>query len=227
LSNGMKYPHLPHPIEAGVYDISLLLDGSLEPKRLALQRTLWLAQRRLRDFALQHGWGIHVQEPFAVQAQIFSAKQSFDRALLELCNMDINIELPATYCAALEKNILLCVSPELYQQVYPEGVEEDSFEKLLAHEMAHRLHIRVLGGDEEAMGPVWFYEGFALYAANQFERSLLYLSSDDIWNIVGVKERGNYQQYATVFRYFLSKVSLQQLVEMAGQQDFIDRLRCP
>jgi hypothetical protein len=34
---------------------------------------------------------------------------------------------------------------------------QGGFEKLLTHEMAHRLHIRILDGSEEAMGPVWFY----------------------------------------------------------------------
>ena len=33
-----------------------------------------------------------------------------------------------------------------------DGDEENAFEKLLAHEMAHRLHIRILNGNENAMG---------------------------------------------------------------------------
>jgi hypothetical protein len=217
--------NLPTLVEDSVYDIPLELDAALEGQRAFLQSTVRSAQRRLRAFAVQHGWQDHVKEPFAVQARFYSIKKQFDQALLVLCEMDNSMELPATYCAALERDILLCVSPEIYRQVYPEGVEEDSFEKLLTHEMAHRLHIRVLGGAEEAMGPVWFYEGFALYAANQFERSLPVLTVDEIWEIVMTEERGSYRQYASVFRTFLSKASLHQLVEMAGKQYFIEWLK--
>jgi hypothetical protein len=135
------------------------------------------------------------------------------------------MELPETYCAALEQGILMSVSPELYQRLYPEGDEGQAFEKLLTHEMAHRLHIRILDGNEEAMGPVWFFEGFALYAAAQFEQSLPALSAAGIWEIVGAEERGDYRRYAAVFRSFLGKASLQQLVGMAGKAEFVDWLR--
>jgi hypothetical protein len=39
------------------------------------------------------------------------------------------------------------------------------------------------------------------------------------------EERGSYRQYASVFRTFLSKASLHQLVEMAGKQYFIEWLK--
>ena len=215
----------PPLIEAAVYDIPLHLEASLEPLRAAFREIILAAQRRLRQFAGQHGWHAHVQEPFATQAHIYDAKAKFDHDLLEISGMDTTIELPKTYCAALENNILMSVSPELYREVYPEGEEAGSFEKLLTHEMAHRLHIRVLKGDEEAMGPVWFYEGFALYAAGQFERTAPPLSVEEIWNVVEAQERGSYRQYASVFRHFLSKVDLHQLVEMTGKADFADWLK--
>lgn len=215
----------PKLIEDSIYDIPLRLEASLEPQRRGLQRTLVAAQRRLREFALKHDWHRQVQEPYAVQAHIFDTKIKFDHVLLEVSGMDTNIELPKTYCAALEKDILVCVSPELYREVYPEGIEDDSFEKLITHELAHRLHIRILRGDEEAMGPVWFYEGFALYAADQFAQTMPVLSEDEIWEVVSTQERGDYRQYATVFHHFLSKASIHQLVENAGRQDFTKWLK--
>jgi hypothetical protein len=212
----------PRLIEDALYDLPLVLDAPLEPQRNNLKKTLVAAQKRLRDFAIKHNWYAHVQKPFAHQAHIYASKVNFDHDLLEISGLDTVIELPKTYCAALENNILMCVSPELYRKVYPEGDEKDSFQKLITHEMAHRLHIRILNGDEEAMGPVWFYEGFALYAADQFARTMPDLSEDEIWKVVNEKERGDYRQYATVFRHFLSKVSIHQLVEMAGKQDFVN-----
>ena len=158
--------------------------------------------------------------PFAKQARFFAVKEQFDHDLLELAGMDTSIELPKTYCAALEQQVLVSVSPELYTQLYPEGDEPHAFEKLLTHEMAHRLHIRILNGDEERMGPIWFYEGFALYAAGQFEDHMPVLSKGEIWETVQTEQRIDYRLYAAVFRYFSELVPVQQLIEQAGNAGF-------
>ena len=216
---------LHNPVEYGVWDIPIVPAASLEPQRAALRNTLLAAQRRLTAFALKHDWRTHVQEPFARLYHVYADKASFDHDLLELCGLDPAMELPATYCAALEEGVLMSVSPELYRALYPQGDEESAFEKLLAHEMAHRLHIRILGGDEEAMGAVWFYEGFALEAAGQFEKTAPHLLAAEIWDVVSAEERGDYRRYACVFRYFLGKASIQQLVESAGKGEFVEWLR--
>ncbi len=70
-----------------------------------------------------------------------------------------------------------------YAEIYPEGIEDKSFEKLLTHEMAHRLHIRILDGNEEAMGPIWFFEGFAIYIADQLIKPEINLSKKEMYEI--------------------------------------------
>jgi hypothetical protein len=212
-------------VEDGVYKIPILLSESIESQRLILLETILAAQRRLRNFAQQHNWQYHTKEPYAKLFQVYADKASFDQNLLEICGLDTNIELPATYCAALEQGVLLSVSPELYRTLFPEGDEEYAFEKLLTHEMAHRLHIRILKGDENAMGPVWFYEGFALYAAGQFEKNAPELNTTEIWDIVNDPERGSYKNYASVFQYFAGKASIHQLVENAAKDEFLDWLK--
>jgi hypothetical protein len=211
-------------VEDSVFDFPLQLSAFLEPQRARLRNVVLAAQVRLREFALQHSWEKHVREPFATSVHIHAEKADFDRGLLTLVGMDPNIELPSTYCAALEQGVLMCVSPELYRSLYPEGDEGHAFEKLLTHEMAHRLHIRILNGDEEAMGPIWFYEGFALHAAGQLKQVVPSLTPSEIWAIVHAEERGDYRHYVSVFQYFLGKTSIQHLVEMAGRQDFLDWL---
>lgn len=215
----------PVAVEYGVFDIPLRLDTTLEPQRNLLQTTLLTAQRRLKTFAQQHSWLAYVAEPFAQKAQFYATKASFDHDLLTLCGLDPTIELPSTYCGALEQGVLTAVSPHLYRALYPQGDEPDAFEKLLTHEMAHRLHIRILAGDEEAMGPVWFYEGFALHAAGQLANAAPKLEIDEIWAIVQEEERMDYRRYVTVLRYFLQKATMHQLVEQAGQEDFVAWLR--
>ena len=212
------------PLENSVIDIPMELPASMEPQRAALYSTLEAAHRRLIGFALRHHWQVHAKEPFARLFRVYADKPSFDHDLLELCGLDPALELPKTYCAALEQGVLMSVSPQLYRDLYPQGDEPNAFEKLLTHEMAHRLHIRILCGDEEAMGPVWFYEGFALYAAGQFETTAPLMTSCEIWDVVNAKERGDYRRYATVFQHFLSKAPLQQLVDMAGRAGFVDWL---
>lgn len=207
-------------IEDGVYAIPIQLAESLEPQRLMFQEIILAAQRRLNNFSRQHNWQQHTQEPFAKLFQVYADKKSFDHSLLEICGLDTGIELPPTYCAALEQGVLISVSPDLYRTLYPEGDEEAAFEKLLTHEMAHRLHIRILNGDEDAMGAVWFYEGFALYAASQFEGNAPALTDAEIWEIVNDPERGSYRRYAAVFQHFARKASLPKLVEMAAKPEF-------
>ena len=91
--------------------------------------------------------------------------------------------------------------------------------------MAHRLHIRILKGDEEAMGPIWFFEGFAIYAAGQFENRSLKLNADEIREIVKSESRGSYVRYGAVIRYFLEKAAIHELVQHAGQRVFFEWLQ--
>jgi hypothetical protein len=209
------------PIEIGVYAIPLQLDSALEPQRASLERLLLAAQRRLKDFALKQHWNEYIQEPFAESVHFYAGKAAFDHDFVKVFSLDPALEIPKTFCAMLEQGVLRSVSPELYRSAYPEGDEEDAFEKLLAHEMAHRLHIRILHGNEEAMGPVWFYEGFALYAAGQLEKTATLLKTADLWAVVASDERQDYRRYVTVLQYFLRKTSLHALVDRAGRNDFV------
>ncbi|MBN1151286.1 hypothetical protein JXA84_08725 [candidate division WOR-3 bacterium] len=200
--------------------INIVLPHSLESRRVEFENYLDKACKRLSVFAERHGWERHVKIPFMKEVRIFDDKKIFNSQLLTLSGMETEIELPDTYCAALEKEILIAVTPEYYAEAYPEGVEEAGYEKLLTHEMAHRLHIRILNGDEDAMGPVWFFEGFAIFAAQQLKDDSMVLSKDDIKNIVENPQRGSYKYYSRVMEVFLKKCPLRELVFRAGEPGF-------
>lgn len=202
----------------------LVVPESLDARTRELSDTVASALERVRAFAKRHGWEDLATESFMDRVMIFDSKESFDRTLLTLVGMDPTTPLPETYCAALENRVLLAVAPELYARAYPEGVEEASYEKLLAHEVAHRLHVRILDGNEDAMGPIWFYEGFALFAADQLLHSDVGLSEEEIWDVVGDPERGSYARYAFVFRHFAARAPLQVLVTKAGEPGFVEWL---
>ncbi|MBN1620075.1 hypothetical protein JW890_05075 [candidate division WOR-3 bacterium] len=201
-------------------DYNICLPQSMEKRRIEFENHLDKARKIIESFAIKHGWEEHIYEPFMKKVMIFDDKKKFNSELALLAGIEGGVELPDTYCAALENNILIAMTPEFYAMVYPEGVEEESYEKLLAHEIAHRLHIRILNGDEDAMGPVWFFEGFALFAADQFKNNDIDFSKKEITAVIDNPERGSYRKYADVFRLFLNKISLKELLFKAGKSDF-------
>jgi hypothetical protein len=210
----------PYLVEEGVYRVQLILPDSLEHARLELELCLLKAQKRIVNFARLHEWRDLIQGSFYDLAEIYDTKASFDKTLTKLSEPAAQIEIPVTYSAALENRRLMAVSPELYSCNYPEGVEQDSYEKLLAHEIAHRLHIRILNGDENLMGPIWFFEGFAIYAVDQFSQDIAELEPREIRSIILNPARTSYRKYGSLFRYFVKKSSVTELIEQSEKPDF-------
>lgn len=208
-----------------VRPIDLVLPISLEPRRAELVSYVHAAVARIDTFARAHGWERHCAGPFFDSVRIFDDKAAFDAFLIAATQSDPATKLPAEFCAALENRVLAAVSPEMYDAVYPDGHEERSYEKLLAHEIAHRLHIRILGGDEEAMGPVWFYEGFAIYAADQMNDPEFVLTDDELWRIVDSPNRGSYRKYGAAIRQFLKGTTIGEMVGRAAEDGFAEWLR--
>ena len=196
------------------------LPPALEPRRAELESAVRAAVERIAAFAQTHGWGDLVREPFFDKVKIFDDKAAFAAFLIGATGVDTATELPAEFCAALENRVLTAVSPEMYDAVYADGREPGSYAKLLAHEIAHRLHIRILNGDEEAMGPVWFYEGFAIYAADQMNDPTYILPDDELWRVVDNPKRGSYKKYGAVIRQFLKKTTIGEMVKRAGKDGF-------
>lgn len=127
--------------------------------------------------------------------------------------------------AALEKRQLIAVSPAIYHRNYPQGAEPNDWEMMLTHEMCHRLHVRILRGNKGAMGPIWFYEGFAIVGAGQFVHLAPSLTDEDIWQVVEDPKRGSYLKYATVMQHFLQRTTLHDMVARAGSPDFLTWLK--
>lgn len=215
------------PVEYGVFDFPLTLGKTLEPDRASLRVVVRDAQRRVVRFAALHGWTNLVEKPFAKEARIFDTKPDFDRTLIGISGAPPTTILPRTYSAALEQEILFCVSPSLYSANYADGASDPAaFEKLLAHEIAHRLHVRILDGHEDDMGPIWFFEGFALYAAGQFAHDPP-ADADLVSKTIGSSKRGNYRDYARVFRHLAKRVAVPELIRQAAKPGFGEWVKGP
>lgn len=203
-----------------IIQIPIILPVSLENRRNEFQENLTAAHKKISEFAKRHGWDSLVVESFMDSVMIFDNKREFDKTLLSTVGMDTSIVFPKTFSAGLENRILLIVSPEIYLENYPIGNEEDYYEKIMIHEIAHRFHIRILNGNEDAMGAVWFYEGFAVYVANQLNNPELNLTNEEMIEIMNDSQRGSYSNYGYIFRYFNEKVPLKDMIEKAKEEDF-------
>lgn len=213
-------------IEPGVFDVPLILSKSLEPKRGEYRQNVIDAQKKLRAFAEANGWGGLTNEPFIKSVEIYDSKDGWDARLRQFYPKEAPKVIPKTFSAAIEKDVFFAVSPAVYLANYPDGKDEPrAFEKLVIHELAHRLHVRICKGDESKMGPIWFWEGFAVYAADQLNHNRPQLSEKQIWDIVDAKERGSYRKYNVVFRHFLKRTTLPAYVKLAGEKDFMQWLK--
>lgn len=201
--------------------IAIELPSSLEKERNQFIEFLLNAQKKIDSFALQHQWQSHVNKGLINKVRIFSTKTAFDEALISAFQLEDNRIIPATAAAIIANDELLMVSPDVYSNIYPPGIEENSYEKLIIHELAHALHIRILDGDEEKMGPRWFYEGFAIHVANQFQAAKRHLTTKEICIIINLDKDTTYHDYKDVFDFLLKKVSIQELLEHSLKPNFI------
>jgi hypothetical protein len=205
-------------------DIPVFISSSLSGQRARLEACITDAAHRLVGFARKYRWENLLAVPLVRETYIFDNQKEFIRKLLAVTGTISPATLPSTVSAALENQLLLAISPELYARIYPEGIETHSYEKLLTHEMAHRLHIRILDGNEEAMGPVWFFEGFALFAAGQFESSPEKMNAAEMIRIIQTPVRGSYEKYAILFRQLLEYRSLEKLIDASSSSNFTEQV---
>jgi len=209
----------------GVYDVPIVLPPSLEPRREEFRQDFIAAQKRLREFATKNGWEHLTDAPFVKQAEIYDTKAGYDGRVYALSPNLQGKPIPKTFSAGIEDDVFFAVSPEICDENFPEGKEPDSYIKLITHELAHRLHVRILNGNEDKMGPIWFFEGFAVYAADQYVAHPPDLTEADIWSIVDAKDRGSYRKYKVVFSHFLKGLTLPEYVKQASEPNFTAWLR--
>lgn len=207
------------------YSVPLILPSSLNKRRKEFIKHFETASLRLSHFAKKYGWEEHLRQPFVQLFEIYTHKNQFDQRAIYLVDADLDMQLPSTFVAGLEKQVLFTVTPEMYLELYPEGKDEQAYEKLLTHELAHRLHIRILNGHEDKMGPIWFFEAFATFAADQFPFQKGDITAQEVEKIITKQERGSYKKYNQVLKYFLKRTSLSELILQASHKNFHQWLR--
>lgn len=180
-----------------------------------------IAKERLNNFLVDHGWQ-PIKENLIKEYIHYETKELFDSNLIRLSSSSLQ-EVPKTYVAVGDQRLLRVISWQSYQEVFPKNNHEDYID-LLVHEMAHIFHSNLVG--DEKMGPVWFFEGFAILAANQYIKAPK-LAENEVSEILESKKRGNYEKYAYILREFIKKHTLKQMVEKAclNESEFLSWLK--
>ncbi len=111
--------------------IPIILSNSLENQRREFDEIVFNAQKNVQKFAEQHDWDHLTTESFIDSVIICANKHEFDNTVKEFLEMDFASGLPKSFSACLENKTLISVSPSVYASIYPEGIEDNSFENYL------------------------------------------------------------------------------------------------
>jgi hypothetical protein len=196
----------------------IVVPGGMEERRPEILQAVQAARTLVAEFADRHGWQAEARVPGFARVEVFADQQALWRRVLELNELDLATTMPTDgLVAAIEHEVLLLVVPEEYARIRPEYARDpEAFVRLIAHELLHRLHVRILGGNEDQMGPQWFYEGFAVVGAGQAETEQAgFASIDEALRAVEQKGRGSYARYGAAVRLLMTRAPLEELVERA------------
>ena len=177
----------------------------------------------VRDAATAHGWTEHIDEPFWDRFEVYDTQAQLWDRIIALHGLPPDSPLPTSgLVAGLEKRVLLAVAPEECARLRPGYAAGDqAWTRLLAHESAHRLHVRVLKGDEDAMGPTWFFEGFASVIPDQeLGIDVPITSLAEALEAARFKGDGSYARYQAAVAWLSEQIPLAELVAHAGDAEF-------
>jgi hypothetical protein len=208
-------------------DAILTVPPEYQARRGEVASAVVTAVAIVRDFALHHRWSRCVEEPFFHRIEIYRTQDALWRRMLAL-NEAEDLPMPTdALTAGLEKGVLLALIREEAERARPEYFStRDDWTRAFAHEMVHQLHVRILNGQEERMGPQWFFEAFAVIGSGQaLGQGIQVRNVDEAVRLTEATGRGSYAQYAAALRYFTERIPLPQLVERAAAADFQAWLR--
>ncbi|MGE0326696.1 MAG: hypothetical protein AB7S68_30490 [Polyangiaceae bacterium] len=205
-----------------VFGTPLSLPPKLEAERDSFEADLDLAFATVNRFAAEYHWDIRAED-LIVDWEVFDTQAALWKRVLELEGLPADTPLPPTgLSATIEDGHLLAVAPMEYQRLHPEYQHGGSaWPELLAHELVHGLHVSILHGNADAMGPTWFYEGLAVVGSGQpFGLERHFDSNQAALAAVKQAHESDYATHAAVVRYFMTKVPLTELIQQAKDPNF-------
>ncbi|MEZ4224275.1 MAG: hypothetical protein R3B13_25220 [Polyangiaceae bacterium] len=201
----------------------LRVPKALESRRADFVIGIGRALAGVERFAQDNGWG-DAMDGLYQRAEIFDSQAALWERMRELAKLPVSTAMPTDgLVAGVEGGVLLAVTPEEYTRVRAAYASTgNAWSELIAHELVHRLHVNILGGDEAAMGPQWFYEGFAVLGSGQsFAKQRKFRSNAEaLGSAKSAKGSGSYAVYGAALRHFAARVSLAEMIRRAKDADF-------
>lgn len=128
------------------------------------------ATQIVENFANLHDLEVGEIAKLVKKVKIYDEHDRFSYKLAEMFDLSPAEILPSFVGTIVDKVLYLMV-PEYYFNLNPTLNKSTAYQQLIAHEIAHQYHVFLLNENEEKMGPIWFFEGFATTVANQYEFS--------------------------------------------------------
>lgn len=211
----------PGPAYTGKLD----LPASLKSERPVYARDIALAlEGVVKTFTV---WGFPVEaSQLLTEVQVFDDLPSAKKALANHFSITPD-QVPDTLSGTVDAQVMFLVTPPMYRanwtRLYPKHPwTTEQYRRLMTHELAHVAHARLSRqrfGDEDHMGPQWFFEGLACVVAGQFPGEPP-LSRPELETLLGGKGKRTYIDYTRMVQALARKTPLPTLIRHAGDPDF-------
>lgn len=175
-------------------------------------------------------WGFAIEPRSLVRhVQVFADLQTARTTIAKAFNAKPE-DLPETFGGLATNDQFYLASPELFRKTWDKQYgaaawNGRTYHRLMMHELSHTAHaqfaVKVLG-DEERMGPTWFFEGFACYSAGQFSDQPALSRADFTRQLAEIRagKQVGYPAYARMVSTLAAKVPVPVLLRHAGDKDF-------
>lgn len=206
----------------------LKLQAPLEPERAFYAASIQEAVHDVVDNFRRWGFAI---APAALirQVEVFADLPTARQTIAKSFGAKPE-DVPESFGGLATNDQFFLASPTFFRstwdRLYGAATWDDrSYHRLMLHELTHTAHAQYAAkvlGDEEKMGPSWFFEGFACYAAGQFSGQPLLTRADFtrlLADIAAGKKVG-YPAFARMVYTLAAKVPVPVLLRHAGDPDF-------
>ena len=174
---------------------------------------------RISSFLSMHKLPHVDLEDLLQEVFIFENHKQFSAKLSSVLNVAESEILPNHVGTIINKSLYI-MDQQYYSNQHPEQETNTSYQKLITHELTHQYHIFFLNGNEDHMGPVWFYEGFACSLADQFNDSKTSFSLKEIHDAMFSTKRVSYNIYKVIFDICMEEKSVLWLLHNAHKENF-------
>jgi hypothetical protein len=218
---GQKKMNNSSSVKTGKAD-HIVIPEDLQPTKEQVKERLNNAKINIRIFAKKYGWEGFSTEIYYDSVMVFSDKSQFDKTINKLSGQ--NKKYAASDCIVLVARTLLLMSPDYVAEYSSFSSESKHFEKYITYVLAKALYSSIFFGEDSNIGPQWFLEGFALFAANLFLSDDVVVEKQTLINTIKNPGSGQLKNYSALVKYLSTEGELIGFVEIASEKHFNDSL---